>query len=50
MVAFAGFVVVIAIALMLLYRVYVHHRDASPYDDDDSAVVRLDVKIATRLG
>ena len=43
LVAMIGLVVVIALALTLLYRVYIHHTRAEPYvDDDDGAIVRLD--------
>ena len=49
-VALAGFVAVVALALLLLYRVYEHHTQAQPYVDDDPAVVQLssppDVKFA----
>ncbi|HYH08586.1 MAG TPA: hypothetical protein VEK11_16135 [Thermoanaerobaculia bacterium] len=53
--ALAGFFAVLALALMLLYRVYMHHRAAEPYDEDEGAVVRVDipatapVKIASGL-
>lgn len=41
--AMFGLVAVIALALTLLYRVYVHHTRAEPYvDDEDGAVVMLD--------
>jgi hypothetical protein len=52
--ALAGFVAVLVLAALLLYRVYVHHTQAEPYvDDDDGAIVsvetslRPDVKIAS---
>jgi hypothetical protein len=45
--ALAGFIVVVALALMLFYRVYLHHTNATPYIDDDRAMVRLGVKITT---
>ena len=44
-----GFFLVIALAVTLLYRVYIHHTQAEPYEDDESAVVRLEVKIASSL-
>lgn len=57
LVAIIGLVVVIALALTLLYRVYIHHTRAEPYvDDDDGAIVRLDgragrcVKFADGIG
>lgn len=41
--AIFGLVLVIALALTLLYRVYIHHTRAEPYvDDDDGAIVVLD--------
>jgi hypothetical protein len=46
MLALAGFLVIVALALMLFYRVYIHHTRAEPYVDDGPAVVRLDVKFA----
>jgi hypothetical protein len=47
--ALAGFVVVVALAVTLLYRVYIHHTQAEPYEDDESAVVRVEVKFATAV-
>jgi hypothetical protein len=46
MLALAGFVAVVALALLLLYRVYVHHTRAEPYVEEGPAIVKLDVKIA----
>ena len=46
MLALAGFLVIVALALMLFYRVYVHHSRAEPYAGEGPAVVRLDVKFA----
>jgi hypothetical protein len=46
--AFAGFVAVLVLAATLLYRVYIHHINSAPYSDDETAVVRLEVKIAAR--
>jgi hypothetical protein len=46
MLALAGFVAVVALALLLLYRVYVHHTRAEPYAEDGPSMVHLDVKIA----
>jgi hypothetical protein len=38
-----GFLAVVALALTLLYRVYVHHSQAQPYvDEREGAIVRLD--------
>jgi hypothetical protein len=37
--ALAGFVAVVALALVLLYRVWLHHRDAEPYVEEAPAVV-----------
>ena len=39
--ALLGFVVVLALAATLLYRVYVHHNESSPYAEDEPAVVSL---------
>ena len=53
--ALLGFVLVLALAAALLWRVYVHHMHAEPYVDDP-VVVRLDagpltsVKIASLHG
>lgn len=44
--ALFGFFLVIALAVTLLYRVYLHHTQAEPYDDEESAVVQSEVKIA----
>ena len=46
MLALAGFVTVVALVVLLLYRVYIHHIEAGPYVDDDRATVRIHVKIA----
>ena len=48
MLALAGFLVVVALALLLLYRVFVHHTRAEPYVDEGPAVVQLDVKIGRK--
>lgn len=43
--AMFGFVIVVALALTILYRVYIHHTRTEPYDDDGGAtVVALDVR------
>ena len=53
--ALAGIVIVIALALSLLWRVYLHHQQADPYDRDEPVTVELDdrgaafVKIARHL-
>jgi hypothetical protein len=44
--ALVGFLFVVALALMLFYRLYVHHTRAEPYTEGGPTVVRLDVKIA----
>lgn len=33
----------LALAVLLLYRVYLHHQQSEPYDLDEGAVVRMDV-------
>ena len=53
--ALAGIVIVIALALSLLWRVYLHHQQADPYDRDEPVTVELDdrgaasVKIARHM-
>lgn len=47
MLALAGFVVVVSLALLLLYGVYVHHNKAASYIDDDHPLVQVDVKFAS---
>jgi hypothetical protein len=47
MLALVGFVAVVTLALMLLYRVYVHHTNAAPYVDDERSIVRIDVNFAS---
>lgn len=43
--AMFGLVIVIALALTLLYRVYVHHTHADPYvGEGDGSVVLLDAR------
>jgi hypothetical protein len=49
MLALAGFLVIVALALMLFYRVYIHHTRAEPYLGDVPSVVRLDVKFARAI-
>jgi hypothetical protein len=44
--ALVGIVVVVALALTLFVRVWVHHTQAAPYVDDDRAIVALDAKFA----
>lgn len=43
-----GIVVLLALAMTLLWRVYSHHTQAEPYDDDEPAVV-MNAKFAARL-
>jgi hypothetical protein len=53
--ALVGFLALIALALTLFWRLYVHHDQADPYDREQAVTVRMDapgstfVKIATRL-
>jgi hypothetical protein len=42
--ALFGFIAVIVLAVTLLYRVYVHHVESEPYDDEETTVVRLESK------
>jgi hypothetical protein len=44
-----GFLVVLALAVTLIYRVYRHHTAVDPYERDEPAVVRLDEKITPLL-
>ena len=39
--AMVGFVAVVALALTLLYRVYLHHTRTEPYDEGPTSVVGL---------
>ena len=41
--ALFAFFVLIALAVTLLWRVYVHHDQSDPYDREDGVTVRLDV-------
>ena len=43
----AGIVALIALALVLLWRVYLHHEQAEPYDRDEPVTVELDVRQIT---
>ncbi len=36
--SFLGIVAVLALALMLLWRVYLHHNTAEPYTDDETTL------------
>ena len=47
--ALLGFIAVIVLAVTLLYRVYIHHIQAEPYEDEESTVVRLEGKNCTTL-
>ena len=47
MLALAGFVAVVVLALLLLYRVWVHHTEAEPYVDDEPAIVSLAANFAS---
>ena len=54
--ALLAFFALVALVLILLWRVYVHHRQADPYDREGAVTVFLDVrdpahvKFATRFG
>lgn len=41
--ALLGFLALLVLALTLLWRVYVHHRQTDPYDREEAVTVRLDV-------
>ena len=45
--ALAGIIVLLALALSLLWRVYVHHRQANPYERDEPVTVELNVPAST---
>ena len=47
MLALAGFVAVVALALLLFYRVYVHHTNTEPYVDDGPSIVSIDANFAS---
>ena len=40
--ALLAFFALIALAVTLLWRVYVHHNQADPYDREEAVTVRLD--------
>ena len=42
----AGIIVLIALAMTLLWRVYLHHRQADPYEREEPVTVELDVRPA----
>lgn len=44
--ALAGFLALVALALLLLWRVYVHHMQAVPYEQDEPVTVQMDVNAA----
>jgi len=45
--ALAGIVLLLALALSLLWRVYLHHRQANPYEREEPVTVRLDAPSST---
>ncbi|HUR80319.1 MAG TPA: hypothetical protein VM733_06115 [Thermoanaerobaculia bacterium] len=47
--ALAGIIVLLALALSLLWRVYVHHRQSDPYSREAPVTVELDVSDATSV-
>lgn len=42
--ALLGFFALLLLALTLLWRVYVHHHQADPYEREEAVTVRLDVR------
>ena len=46
MIAAVGFVVLLALALALLWRVYLHHTRTNPYDSEAGAIVKIANSIA----
>ena len=47
--ALLAFFALILLALTLLWRVYVHHDQADPYDRESAVTVDLDVPAATSV-
>lgn len=47
-VALVGFFAVLFLAATLLYRVYIHHINSEPYNDEETAVVGVEVKFPAR--
>jgi hypothetical protein len=47
--AMIAFFALIALAVTLLWRVYVHHNQADPYEREDAVTVRLDASFATSV-
>jgi multisubunit Na+/H+ antiporter MnhC subunit len=47
--ALVAFFALIALVLTLLWRVYVHHDQADPYDREEAVTVQLDV-LGTAFG
>ena len=47
--ALAGIVVLLALVLSLLWRVYVHHRQADPYDREAPVTVELNAPDSTSV-
>ena len=45
--ALLAFFALILLALTLLWRVYVHHNQADPYDREEAVTVSLDVSAAS---
>jgi hypothetical protein len=43
--ALFAFFALIALAVTLLWRVYVHHNQADPYDREQAVTVRLDTRL-----
>jgi len=46
LIATFGIVVILALAMTLLWRVYVHHLRARPYDSDEPVIVSLQSRAA----
>lgn len=47
--ALAGFVTILMLALLLFYRVYVHHTQAEPYVDDERSIVSAEAIFASAV-
>jgi hypothetical protein len=45
--ALAGIVILIALAMSLLWRVYLHHQQAAPYSREEPVTVDLNAPVST---
>lgn len=47
--ALLGFFALVLLALTLLWRVYVHHHQADPYEREEAVTVRMDVPVSIHV-